>query len=100
MGKDTTRTFETRYKSDSNADIILPLFAQHFAHVKHSLFADIASGKKANALKNDYVAKHQITSRHFNALLTDVEGKIKSIKKSESLRLKRKKKESSLLRKR
>ena len=91
MGKDTTRTFETRYKSDSNADIILPLFAQHFAHVKHSLFADIASGKKANALKNDYVAKHQITARHFNALKTDVEGKIKSIKNKRVLEIKEKK---------
>ncbi len=55
--------------------------AQLFAHVKHRLFADIASGKTPGELKNDYLACYEITARHFNALRVQIEGKIASIKK-------------------
>ncbi len=81
MKKETTRTFETRIKIDSRADQALHDCAQLFAHVKHRLFADIASGKTPGELKNDYLACYEITARHFNALRVQIEGKIASIKK-------------------
>lgn len=74
-------TFETRVKINTAADETLHDTADLFAHVKHRLFADIASGKTPGELKNDYLACYEITARHFNALRIQVEGKIASIKK-------------------
>src|SRR3989344_5646050 len=81
MEEKTTRTFETRIKIDASSDEILHDCAQLFAHIKHRLFADIASGKNPGELKNDYLACYEITARQFNALRVQVEGKIASIKK-------------------
>src|SRR5580658_2597312 len=84
MGKET-RTFETRLHISSLADQILHDFAGLFGHLEHRLFADIATGKTPGQLKNDYLVRHQITARHFNALRVQVEGKIASIKKRRPL---------------
>jgi IS605 OrfB family transposase len=81
MKQELTRTFETRVKIDYLADEVLHACAHQFAHVQHRLFADIASGKKAGELKNDYLACYEITARQFNAIRVQVEGKIASIKK-------------------
>ena len=80
MGTETTRTYQTRFKTGALEKEILGACANHFSHVKHRLFADIASGKKANQLKNDYLVKYQITARQFNAIKVQIEGKIDSIK--------------------
>lgn len=81
MGQEITRTFETRIQIDQTTDTILNRCAELFAHIEHRLFADIASGKTAGELKNDYLVCYEITARHFNALRVKVEGKIVSIKK-------------------
>ena len=81
MGAETTRTFETRLKVDLPTDELLQCCAGLFTHIKHRLFADIASGKNIGELKNIYLASYEITARHFNALRVQVEGKIASIKK-------------------
>jgi IS605 OrfB family transposase len=81
MGKDTTRSFETRVHIDLFSDQILHSCAELFGHLQHRLFADIASGKSAGELKNDYLACYQITARHFNGIRVQVEGKIASIQK-------------------
>jgi len=80
MKKDTTRTYETRVHMQPNIDEGLRIFANYFAKVEHCLFADIAAGKKAKDLKNDYLKRYQITARHFNAIRVLVEGKMDSIK--------------------
>ena len=66
-------------------------FAHHYAHVEHRLFADIASGKKPNSLKNAYLTQYQITARHFNAIKTRIEGKVSSIRERQSTLIKEKK---------
>jgi len=81
MEKEITRTFETRLKVDSTTDSVLQECAHLFAHIKHRLFADIASGKSPRELKNDYLVRYKITARQFNALRVQVEGKIASVKK-------------------
>ena len=80
MGKETLRTFETRIKIDAQTDEILHACAYHLSHVRHRLFADIASGKNPGELKNDYLACYEITARQYNAIRVQVEGKIASIK--------------------
>lgn len=81
MGTETTRTFETRISVDPHTDELLHACAHLFSHIRHRLFADIASGKSPGELKNDYLACYEITARQFNALRVQVEGKIASIKK-------------------
>ena len=80
MGTETTRTFETRVKVEPSGNGTLHQCTELFAHIRHRLFADIASGKNPSELKNDYLACYEITARHFNALRVQVEGKIASIK--------------------
>jgi IS605 OrfB family transposase len=91
MGKETTRTYGTRFLPESNANEVLHCFAHYYAFVQHKLFAEVASGKKADSLKNEYVERYQITARHFNSLKNDVEGKIDSIKKKRALEIKEQK---------
>ena len=81
MGKEITRTYQTRIEVDPTTDEFLHVFGDYFSHVKHRLFADIAAGKEPNALKNDYLACYEITARQFNAIKVLVEGNIDSIKK-------------------
>jgi IS605 OrfB family transposase len=81
MDEGTKRTFETRINTPAVVDEALHSFSCLFAHIKHRLFADIASGKRPEELKNDYLLCYEITARQFNALRVQVEGKIASIKK-------------------
>ena len=81
MKRAYTRTFETRPSLDPSADEVLQECAAFFAHIRHRLFADIASGKRPSDLKNHYLAHYSITARQFNALRVQIEGKITSIKK-------------------
>jgi IS605 OrfB family transposase len=80
MDEGTKRTFETRINTPAVVDETLHAFSRLFAHIKHRLFADIASGKSPGELKNDYLVCYEITARQFNALRVQVEGKIASIK--------------------
>lgn len=81
MTTETIRTFEARIQIDTATNQTLHDCAGLFTHVRHRLFADIASGKLPGELKNDYLACYEITARHFNALRVQIEGKISSIKK-------------------
>ncbi len=97
MTKERTRTYETRIEVETIVDEALHALGEYFSHIKHRLFADIAAGKEANALKNDYLACYQITARQFNALKVLVEGKIDSIKKRQpALILEKKERADSL----
>lgn len=80
MGTETTRTFEARIQIDPTTDQILHDCAKLLSHIEHRLFADISSGKTSTQLKNSYLARYQITARHFNAIRVKIEGKIASIK--------------------
>jgi IS605 OrfB family transposase len=79
--KDTAvRTYQTRPSLSPLQEEILQACADLFAHIEHSLFADICKGKVASQLKSDYLVKYGITARQFNAIRVNVEGKIDSLK--------------------
>jgi hypothetical protein len=80
-------TYQTRLLSDESSATILDDCAEIFSHIKHQLFADISRGKIATDLKADYLKKHKITARHFNALRVEIEGKISSIKERQAQRI-------------
>ena len=79
--KDNTRTYQTRPQLFPLAEEILQACADLFAHIEHTLLADISRGKAPHTLKSDYLIKYGITARQFNAIRVKVEGKIASIKK-------------------
>jgi hypothetical protein len=54
--------------------------ADLFAHIEHSLLADISKGHPPHTLKSSYLIKYGITARQFNAIRVKVEGKIASIR--------------------
>ncbi|MBS0648000.1 MAG: hypothetical protein JSS10_02095 [Verrucomicrobia bacterium] len=80
MQDDSVRTYQTRLPLDPQTDQTLHAFAQLFAHIEHSLFKDISTGKDPHELKAPYLEKFQITARQFNACRISLEGKIDSIK--------------------
>jgi IS605 OrfB family transposase len=80
MSKENTRTYGTRIKDATGCDKALRVFAEYFSKLGRRLFADIAASQKPNDLKSDYIARYQISARHFNSLRVLIEGKIASIK--------------------
>ncbi len=77
---DASRTYQARITVEDRDIEALFECADLFAHVEHSLFADIAKGKNPNTLKSLYLIRHGISARHFNAIRVKIEGKIASIK--------------------
>src|ERR1700734_2584648 len=71
-----TFTYQTRALIKPSNMKILDECATIFSHIERRLFADISLGKKATDLKSEYLKKYQITARHFNAIRTQIEGKI------------------------
>jgi IS605 OrfB family transposase len=79
-----TFTYETRPILSEASAQVLRQSASLLSHVERSLFADIASGKKASSLKTPYLQKYKIAARHFNAIRIQLEGKIASIIEKQS----------------
>jgi len=75
-----TFTYQTRLVLNKEQDRLLSEYAELMGRVERTLFSDLAKGKSIGELKTPYLIKHGITARQFNALRTQVEGKIASIK--------------------
>ena len=85
---DAFRTYQTRPRLCSAVEEALYAYADHFARIEHSLFADICKGETANDLKSAYLTRFGITARQFNAIRVKVEGKIASIKEHVNIQIK------------
>ena len=56
-------------------------YARHYNHVERCLYADMhRHSKPAASFKNEYLIRHSITARQFNAIARNLEGKIASIR--------------------
>ncbi len=73
-------TYQTRIELDKESSAVLDEYAFIFNHVERKLFADVCSGKNSYNLKNAYLQTFQITARQYNAVRTQLQGKIDSIK--------------------
>ncbi len=78
--EDRTFTFQARPVLDCDPVRILSEYAKLAGKAERALFADLAKGKSVRELKPSYMRKYGITSRQFNALRVQIEGKIASIK--------------------
>ena len=82
-----TFTYQTRLQLDSSSASLLDNCAQILSGVERCLFADISTGKDAGDLKSEYIKKHEITARQFNAIRIQLEGRIDSIKERQKLEI-------------
>lgn len=81
MKKDPIFTYQTHVQLDEGGEAALAKAAEHLSLVERFLFADYARGKDISLLKSEYLQKHGITARQFNAIRLQLEGKIESIVK-------------------
>ena len=91
-GKPPTATYQARVRNYPDAgraagDAALSAYAGLHGRVQHKLFAQVAAGRPAASLKNEYLGRYGIPARMFNAVRVSLEGKVASVKEQQKLRL-------------
>ena len=73
-------TYQSRLPLTLDQEMFLSGYAGHYNFVERKLYADMQkTGKAAASFKNDYLNKYKLTSRQFNAIDRNLEGKIASV---------------------
>ena len=85
-------TYQTRISDyggvdRSVGDAALSAYAELYGQVQRRLFADVAAGSSAAALKGAYLKRYGIPARMFNGVRVSLEGKVASVKEQQKLRL-------------
>ncbi|NJD37449.1 MAG: IS200/IS605 family element transposase accessory protein TnpB [Geobacter sp.] len=72
-------TYQGRLDLDEVQSEFFDGYARHYNHVERCLYADMRRyGKAATSFKNEYLIRHSVTARQFNAIARNLEGKIAS----------------------
>ena len=92
MPRPEVGTYQTRIADyggvdRSVGDAALAAYAELYGRVQRKLFAEVAAGGSASSLKSDYIKKHGIPARMFNAVRVSLEGKVASVREQQKLRL-------------
>ena len=87
-----TRSYQTRIAAyegidRSVGDAALSAYAALYGKVQHKLFADVAAGRSAVSKKSEYIDKHGIPARMFNAVRITLDGKVSAVRESQLLQL-------------
>lgn len=80
MADKQQRTYQARISPILEEDDLLGAYAGLFGKAQRALFAKLSSGGDTVKLKQQFLPKFGITARQFNALSTELKGKISSIK--------------------
>ena len=85
-------TYQTRVSGyvglDREAgDAALAAYAALYGQVERKLFAEVAAGRSAAPLKNDYIREHGIPARMFNGVRVSLEGKVSSVREQQKRRV-------------
>ena len=91
-GKRLTATYQTRVRKYSGVDrevgdAGLLAYGALYGLVQRKLFAEVAAGRSAAALKSEYLQRYGIPARMFNSVRVSLEGKVASVKEQQKLRL-------------
>ena len=83
-------TYQTRISDYADMDCLegdaaLAAYAELYGRVQRKLFANVVAGRSAASLKSDYIKKHGIPARMFNAVRVSLEGKVASVRESQRL---------------
>ena len=87
-----TATYQTRVSEYAGTDReagdgALSAYAELYGRVQRKLFAEVAAGRSATALKSPYLKRYQIPARMFNGVRVSLEGKVASVKEQQKLRV-------------
>jgi hypothetical protein len=74
------RTYQCRIATGKTEDEFLSAYAALYGKAERTFFARLQSGGDLTDLKREFLPKFGITARQFNALASEVKGKIQSIK--------------------
>ena len=74
------RTYQCRIAPGKIEDEFLSAYAALYGKAERTFFAKLQSGGDLTGLKREFLPKFGITARQFNALASEVKGKIQSIK--------------------
>ena len=77
-----TGTYQTRIRGNED---VLAAYAELYGTLQRSLFADISAGYTATSLKSEYIRRHGIPARMFNALRVTLEGRMSAARESQKL---------------
>ena len=68
-------------------DGAMSAYAELYGRVQRKLFAEVAAGRSATALKSEYLKRYRIPARMFNGVRVSLEGKVSSVKEQQKLRV-------------
>ena len=71
----------------SYGDAALAAYGELYSRVERKLYAVVAAGRSATALKRTYLARYGIPVRMFNAVRVSLEGKVASVREQQKLRV-------------
>ena len=85
-------TYQTRSavyegRDRGEGDAALAAYAELYGRVQRKLFADVVAGRSAMLKKSDYIEKHGIPARMFNAVRITLDGKVSAVRESQLLQL-------------
>ena len=85
-------TYQTRISDYGDMDRLegdaaLSAYGELYGQVQRKLFADVAAGRSAVLLKNDYIREYGIPARMFNAVRVSLEGKVSAVRAVQKLRV-------------
>ena len=85
-------TYQTRISDYGDMDRLegdaaLSAYGELYGQVQRKLFADVAAGRSAVLLKNDYIPEYGIPARMFNAVRVSLEGKVSAVRAAQKLRV-------------
>ena len=90
--KRLTATYQTRVREYTGTnreagDAALSAYGELYGLVQRKLFAEVAAGRSATALKSEYLQRYGIPARMFNGVRVSLEGKVASVKEQQKLQL-------------
>ena len=85
-------TYQTRISDyedmvRAGGDAALAAYAELYGKVQRKLFAATAAGQSGVLLKSEYIKKHGIPARMFNAVRVSLEGKVSAVSEQQKLRV-------------
>ena len=83
--KDLPATYQTRIcdfqgMDRSVGDDLVSAYADLYGRIERRLFADVAAGRSAVALKGEYLRRYRIPARMYNGVRVSLEGKVASVR--------------------
>ena len=87
LGTYQTRVSEYAGVDRALGDAALSAYGDLYGGVQRHLFAVVAAGQSAAALKSEYLQRYGIPARMFNAVRVSLDGKVASVREQQKLRL-------------